>query len=708
MLCDGRLVLLTETRCFGVVSYGSVLTGRRSVKVGTTEAARPLWIVAVRPIHVLAGIVLLAGFLRLWRLDQAGFGNLYYAATVRSMLTSPSNFLFGSFDPAGFVTVDKPPVGFWVQAAFAAVLGFSGLALQLPQALAGIAAVPVVYGLVARTFGAGAGLVAAFALAITPVSVAVDRNNTIDAQLSLVLLAATYTLLRATERGDARWLLASAALVGLGFNVKMAQAYLPVPAFALTYLLAARTSVVRRIAHLAAFMLVTLAVSLAWIAVVDLTPSGQRPFVGSSTNDSALQLATGHNGAARLGQLTFGIVRPGPLPPSGLPQGPPPQGPPPQGPPPPPGQPGAPQVGPPPVRQQPPAPGPGPQGEVGENGPLRLFNQQLAGQVSWSLPLALIGAVITWVREGRRWPITPRQRDVLLWTAWLIPTAVFLSFGGIIHRYYLVMLAPPAAALTGIALSRIAGMGRASRAATGLVAIAATAAVTLNAVAAAPAVWPALLSLIVASSAIGAIGLIVWLRWADAGRALSLSCALLALPPLLWATTPLDGGASGLPYASPELLRGGAAPGRPVGPAPQGVAAQPAPNIPGAESALVGYLLSQRIGERFIAATGTAGTAAPIIVATGLPVMAIGGFSGSDPIVDGTAFARRVGEGQVRFVIADDRLRPDVRDVVMSRCAVVPEQLRRGRAPGQPGPDRPGPGQPGQLFDCSPLRGVRW
>ncbi|MBM4435518.1 MAG: phospholipid carrier-dependent glycosyltransferase, partial [Chloroflexi bacterium] len=307
-----------------------------------------MWVVTVRPLYVLAGIVALAAFLRLWRLDEVGFGNLYYAATVRSMLTSPSNLLFGAFDPGGFVTVDKPPVGFWVQAAFVALFGWSGLALQLPQAIAGTMAVPLLYVLVARTFGTAAGLIAAFALAITPVSVAVDRNNTIDAQLALIVLAAAYAVVRAAERGDPRWLALAGALVGLGFNVKMSQAYLAVPAFGLAYLAAARTGIVRRVAHLAVFGAVTLAVSFAWIAVADLTPRGARPYIGSSTNDSALQLALGHNGAARLGPLALdlgaGQPRPPgqPVPAKALPAGP---------------QPG-----------QPVPPGPGPQNEVGEHG----------------------------------------------------------------------------------------------------------------------------------------------------------------------------------------------------------------------------------------------------------------------------------------------------------------------------------------------------
>lgn len=651
-------------------------------------ALQPSWIVAVRPAYVLALIVGLAAFLRLWRLDEVGFGNAYYAATVRSMLTSPSNFLFGAFDPAGFVTVDKPPVGFWVQAAFVALLGWNGLVLQLPQAIAGIASVPLLYALVARTFGAGAGLVAALALAITPVSVAVDRNNTIDAQLGLIVLGAAYAVLRACDRADARWLLAAAALVGLGFNVKMSQAYLALPAFALTYAVAARASVRRRVAHLAAFGAVTLAVSMAWIAVADLTPRDRRPYIGSSTDNSALQLALGHNGASRLGPLALGLGRTGPQP-----GGPPPPGPLQPGP----AQP-RPPVGPGPI-------GPGPQGEVGANGPLRLFNRQLAGQVSWTIPLALLGAAVAWARDGRRWPITPRQRDVLLWLAWLIPTAVFLSFGGIIHRYYLVMLVPPIAALTGIAVSAVAGLSGTRRVIVAVAALALTAAVALNAVAAVPGAWPLLTPLVVGAGAIAALGIALVPRRPELGRALALTCVALAAPPLLWATTPLDGGAAGLPYASPELLRGGG-PRPPVGAGP-GTAA---------DGGLASFLAAQWRGERFIAAAGSATTAAPLIIATGLPVMAIGGFSGSDPILDRPAFARRVADGEVRFVIADDRLRTDIRDLVSFRCARVPDALWRSRpspaAPGQagppPGPGGPGPGpgpQPQQLFDCAALRG---
>src|SRR5208283_1275297 len=140
----------------------------------------------------LAGILLLSAFLNLWNLWNSGFSNTFYAAAVKSTLINPAAGLFNSFDPAGFVTVDKPPVGLWVQAAFAAVLGFKGWVLILPQALAGIGSVALVYFIVARPFGKPAGLVAALALAVTPILVAVSRNGTMDTQLIFVLLLAVW------------------------------------------------------------------------------------------------------------------------------------------------------------------------------------------------------------------------------------------------------------------------------------------------------------------------------------------------------------------------------------------------------------------------------------------------------------------------------------------------------------------------------------
>src|SRR5262249_28932253 len=151
----------------------------------------------------------------------------------------------------GFVTVDKPPLGFWIQAASAKLLGFSGLSILLPEALAGVASVLVLYVLVRRIFGPVAGLLAALFLAITPGSVVTNRNNTIARLLVLTVLLAAYAVVRAIDMGSLRWLLLCTLLVGLGFNIKMLEAYLVVPALALVYLLGAPLGWWKRLWHLA-------------------------------------------------------------------------------------------------------------------------------------------------------------------------------------------------------------------------------------------------------------------------------------------------------------------------------------------------------------------------------------------------------------------------------------------------------------------------
>lgn len=226
----------------------------------------------------LAGILLLAVFLHFFRLEQEGYANLYYAAAVKSMLTSWRNFFFISFDPGGFVTVDKPPLGLWVQAASAALFGFSGFSLLLPQVLAGVLSVLVLYHLVRRVFGPTAGLLVALVLAVTPISVAANRNNTMDSQLVLLLLLAAWAAIRAAETGRLRWLLGCALLVGLGFNVKMLQAFLVLPAFVLLYLVASPVRWWKRLVHLGLAAVVLLVVSFAWVVAASRRPMIPRSF----------------------------------------------------------------------------------------------------------------------------------------------------------------------------------------------------------------------------------------------------------------------------------------------------------------------------------------------------------------------------------------------------------------------------------------------
>jgi len=246
-------------------------------------------------------IISLGAFLRLYELGAYSIGNTYYAATVKSMLSSWSNFFFGAFEPGGSVTVDKPPLGFWVQSVSAALLGVSGFSLAFPNALAGIGSIGLTYHLIRKQFNTAAGLVAALTLAVVPVTISTERNNTIDGLLVFVLLLAAWAVWKSVESGKFRYLLLGAFIVGLGFNIKMLQAYMVIPALYALYFFGAKQGWLTRIWHLGVATTLLFAVSLSWAVVVDLVPEENRPYIGSSDDNTVMELIIGHNGLSRLG-----------------------------------------------------------------------------------------------------------------------------------------------------------------------------------------------------------------------------------------------------------------------------------------------------------------------------------------------------------------------------------------------------------------------
>lgn len=253
------------------------------------------------PVHLaLVLIVLLAATLRFANLATVGNANPYYTAAVTAMLRSWSNFFFVAAEPGGSVSLDKPPLGFWIRTLSASLFGVNGFAVVLPQLLAGIASILLLFHLVRRSFGDLAGLLAALLLAVTPVAIAVERNNTPDALLILILLLAAWAFLKATETGRLRTLLLGALLVGVGFNIKMLQAFLPLPAFYALYLFGAQQPWRCKLRNLTLATLLLIPVSLSWALIVDLTPADQRPYMGGSSTNSALELIVGYNGLQRL------------------------------------------------------------------------------------------------------------------------------------------------------------------------------------------------------------------------------------------------------------------------------------------------------------------------------------------------------------------------------------------------------------------------
>jgi 4-amino-4-deoxy-L-arabinose transferase-like glycosyltransferase len=256
---------------------------------------------------LLVLVLALGTFLRFYQLVTNDYGNQYYAATVKSMLGSWHNFFFVAFEPGGSLSVDKPPLGFWVQAISAYFLGLSGFSLALPNAIAGVLSIFMVYILVRRPFGAWVGLLAALTLAVMPVAISTERNNTIDGLLAFVLLCAAWAFLESVFTGKLRWLFLGAVIVGLGFNIKMLQAFLPLPAFYALYFFGTKQKWWKKLLNLTLVTLILLTISFSWAIVVDLVPSVNRPYVDSTENNTVMELIFGHNGIERLINFRLGM-----------------------------------------------------------------------------------------------------------------------------------------------------------------------------------------------------------------------------------------------------------------------------------------------------------------------------------------------------------------------------------------------------------------
>jgi 4-amino-4-deoxy-L-arabinose transferase-like glycosyltransferase len=255
----------------------------------------PAW---VRPALVV--LLVGTGFLYIWGLGQSGWANSFYSAAVQAGTKSWKAFFFGSSDASNFITVDKPPAALWVMEISARLFGVNAWSILVPQALEGVATVGLLFVTVRRWFTPGAALLAGAVVALTPVATLMFRYNNPDALLTLVLTAAAYATVRAVEAGRTRWLVLAGALIGFGFITKMLQALILLPVLALVYLLAGPPKLGRRIVQLI-YTGVALLVSAGWwVAAVQLTPAADRPYVGGSTNNSELNLIFGYNGFGRL------------------------------------------------------------------------------------------------------------------------------------------------------------------------------------------------------------------------------------------------------------------------------------------------------------------------------------------------------------------------------------------------------------------------
>ncbi|HEV7679980.1 MAG TPA: glycosyltransferase family 39 protein [Candidatus Dormibacteraeota bacterium] len=597
------------------------------------RVADPAW---VRP--SLIALLAVTALLYLWDLGASGWANSFYSAAVQAGSSSWKAFFFGSFDAASFITVDKPPAALWVMDISARIFGVNAWSILVPQALEGVAAVALLYATVRRWFSPGAALTAGAVLALTPVAALMFRFNNPDALLVLLLVAAAYATVRALERGSMRWLMFAAALVGTGFITKMLQAFLVLPALAGVYLLAAPVPLRRRLLHLLAATGALLMASGWWVAAVQLVPASQRPYIGGSQDNSLLNLIFGYNGLGRLSGNETGSV-------GGF---------------------GAAAAG----------------SRWGPTGWDRLFLADMGGQISWLLPAALaLLAVGLWMRRGS--PRTDRTRAaLLLWGLWLIVTGVVFSYAaGIIHPYYTVALAPAVGGIAGIGAAMLWARREAL-----------WARLLLGGVLLATAVWawvllersagwtPWLQVLVLGGGIVGAVGLVAlpWIRPRYAVNAVAAVAVLAALagPAAYTLDTVVTAHAGAIPSAGPAAatpFAGGGGPGGLPGGAPGfnggiprfGGGALPGGGPRGGAGGLLNgstpsAQLTQTLGAgasryTWVAATVGANSAAGYQLATGDPVLAIGGFNGTDPAPTLAQFQQLVAQGSIHWFIAGGR-----------------------------------------------------
>ncbi|MFJ7059579.1 glycosyltransferase family 39 protein [Streptomyces microflavus] len=267
-------------------------------RVGGPRWARP----------ALYGLLLAVALAYFFNLSASGYANSFYSAAVQAGSQSWKAFFFGSLDSANAITVDKPPAALWPMALSVRLFGLNSWAVLAPQVLMGVATAAVLNTAVRRRFGPVAGLIAVGVFALTPVAALMFRFNNPDALLALLMTVTVWCVLRALEQGRTKWLLWAGAAVGFAFLTKTLQAFLILPPLAVLYAVCAPVPVRKRLGQLALSTLTMVVAGGWWVAIVELMPASSRPYVGGSQNNSFLELTFGYNGLGRLNGEETGSV----------------------------------------------------------------------------------------------------------------------------------------------------------------------------------------------------------------------------------------------------------------------------------------------------------------------------------------------------------------------------------------------------------------
>ncbi|WP_414939953.1 ArnT family glycosyltransferase [Amycolatopsis sp. cmx-11-51] len=399
--------------------------------VWRSPAGQPRW---ARP--ALLGIAFVAAVLYAWNLPLVDYAPLY-AEAVKSMSGSWKGFLFGAIDAEATYTLDKLAGSFVPQVISAKIFGYHEWSLALPQVIEGVISVLVLYRVVRRWAGVAPGLLAAGIFALTPVAASMFGHSMHDGFLTLCLVLAVDAYQRAVLEARLRSLVLAGVWVGIGFQAKMLQAWMILPALLAGYLLSAPVESRRRMKHVGIAGVVTLAVSLSWIALYTFTPADDRPYVDGSTNNSAAAMVFGYNGLGRVGisipgarEVTDGDV------PIVVPDAPPP-----------------------PMIDIIPAirgnPWEDPTKAASRESPLgwgKLFDGHLPVAVGWLFPLTVLALLcgLWWWRRAER--TDPVRGGLVMWGVWLLTFGLIFSVGTVPHTAYVASLAPPVAALSALGI----------------------------------------------------------------------------------------------------------------------------------------------------------------------------------------------------------------------------------------------------------------
>lgn len=562
-----------------------------------------------------AGLLGAASLIYLVNLSSSGWANAFYSAAVQAGSQNAEAFFFGSSDAANSITVDKPPASLWLMGLSVRLFGLSPLAILLPEALMGVATVALVYLIVRRHYPTWTALLAGAALAATPVAALMFRYNNPDALLVLLLTLAIFFTLRGVETGKVRWVVWAGAMVGFGFLTKQLQAFLILPVLAGVYLYAAPVSLRKRIGHALAALAAVIVAAGWWVAVVTLTPASARPYIGGSQSNDFLELTLGYNGLGRLTGNETGSVTGG-------------------------------------------AP------HWGGTGFDRLFSGDMGAQITWLMfaALAMTGIAVVVMR---RMPRSSAQRATLLLLAGtMIVTALAFSFmAGIFHSYYTIAIAPGLAGTFAIGswvlwTHRSALWSRIAMA----VIVAGTAAWAWELLYRSEGWMPWLKWAVVGIGGVAAVLLLV----PRSGRGMRADAASFALVAVL---------AGPLAFTLATIAYGHEGAVVTAGPSGSGRVLTSTTNLSaltqhGATSALTqsaangGLLDSAKVSPSlakwlatdassytWVAAAIGSNVAAGYQLATGLPVMPVGGFNGSDPSPTFEQFQALVRDGQIHWFV---------------------------------------------------------